>query len=154
MNNKVKNILLRALGIVIIVSYIYLRFLKESMPSALTLFYRQDFSLIINYNCLIFLFFIFTLGVIGSYINVKYILKKPVKFPSNKLTKSFIYIYTIIKDSLNAVNTMIAYNIPDSYNKLKNIILLFYRILGHKEYLLFFCFAVIPYFMIAFSFFL
>lgn len=153
MNDKVKNILLRVSGISVIGSYIYLRFLKESMPSALTLFYRQDFSIIIKYNCLIFLCFIFTLGVIGSYINIKYILKKPLNIPSNILTKSFIYIYKIIKDSLNAVNKMIADNITDSYTKMKTIILFFYKIFGHKEYLLFFCVVIIPYFIISFSFF-
>lgn len=152
MNLLFKNIFLRLIGIILILFYAYLRFFQERMPTTLFLFFRETGYLKINYNLLIFLIFLLTIACFGLYFNIKYILKTPIKIPQNKVTNIIICFYKFIKHALISVNEMIANNIPQSYDKMKYIVLAFYNNFGHQEKLLFICFVAFPYISIALAF--
>jgi|ERR1700729_409526 len=146
MTNYLQTFLLRLFGIVFLITFLYLRFIRTRM--LLELYFikiREDFSIEINIylflTCLVF----FILFLIGIIITIKQILNQPITIPNNMVTRLLGNIIFFIKQALTAVEEVIGNNIDHSYEKLRDLILNFYKNYGYKEKQMILLFVGFPY---------
>lgn len=137
--NNIRLYSFRVLCLIMIISYIFLQFIRErSFQYMYFIPYSKDLTI----NIVLLLIFLFAI-----IFYTRIICNNEIKISENFI----IRIIATIKESLKAVEELLGQNIADSYDKIHNFALRFYRLLGHKEKLSLFVFYGLPYCLVSTS---
>lgn len=144
--------ILRIIGLVLIVLYVYFRIIKERSVETLYFLVFKENQILINYKLFTICVLFIILCSLILYFLYKRLIKQYINIPKNKVTSMFINLLLLIKNSFLALHEWFTGTIPDSYEKIKRLVLLFYKKYGHNEKQLIFLFYGLPYFIIGSTF--
>lgn len=141
-----KKYLLILFGFLLIGIYIYFRFIYKRINDTLYFVYLKNDGLYIKlfFSLFILLMFLLSIYMIVRTI-VEFLTSKAIKIPSNIIARIILKGLLLIKESLLAVNDFIGDKVPDSYEKLKKIITIWYNFCKKKELFFLITFVILPY---------
>lgn len=140
----IKNSLLKFVGISIIITFIYLRFIIKRLPQKLTIHTSETQSII--HPIIVMGLCAITISIIIIYINLKRIFKKPFMISSNRVFKLAVFLQEFVSKALFSVKELIAQIISNSYSKMYTLIQIFYKKYGimRKQSFSFLLLCLIP----------
>lgn len=146
MKVSLQTYLLRISGILLIIAYVYLRFIRERALSNLYFIekineFEYEIFIPLILLCMLFLVSSFT----GIYITIKQLYKQPLNIPKNKLTYLLMRVVLFIQNALKAIEEYLGNNIEDSYEKIRNLVLKFYHKYNKKINSIIIIFYCMPY---------
>lgn len=153
-NNTITDALLHLTGIGLIILYLYMRFILKRMPRNLYFADLQSDSIIVDYLLIILCISSILIMPLILYTIIKRLRHKDIKIPKNIVIVFLIKILYYILEALSSVKKLILDKIPDSYQKLRDLSLYFYKIYGYKSIKLCLIFIIIPYSVITVMFFI
>jgi len=139
-----KHNILRIVGIMLIIFYIYIRFVVKRLPRDLHFYIINGENIIFNYMVAIIGMISILTALIILQVQMKKIFHIPLRVPNNIFIKLLEQLLEFVMNALFTVKQLIANKVPNSYENLRSLVTKFYAKYGHKELKLFIYLIIIP----------